>query len=137
MGDVVVFIAEAGPAHCPLTASVSQIVHLAVLFVGLVLVVLGCAQGLQRKSPAGSPSGTTQGADHATRLEEPGRILVDSLPSGPDSLVAVKGARMKAFEAAEVDPGMLLYTEPPPGTNMPVFTPPDSVDPEMIWRPRP
>ncbi len=44
---------------------------------------------------------------------------------------------MKAFEASEVDPGMLLYTEPPLGTNMPVFTPPDSVDPEMIWRPRP
>ena len=44
---------------------------------------------------------------------------------------------MKAFEAAEVDLGMLLYTDPPPGTNTPVFTPPDSVDPGMIWRPKP
>jgi hypothetical protein len=116
---------------------VSRIFLLAVLFVGLPLVVLGCAQGLQRNSPTGPSSGTVQEADPTARLGEPGRILVDSLPSGADSLAAAGGARMRAFGAAEVDPGMLLYTEPPPGTNTPVFTPPDSVDPGMIWRPRP
>lgn len=41
--------------------------------------------------------------------------------------------KRKAYEAAQVDPGILMYTEPPAKTEMPAHEPPEDVDPEMIW----
>jgi len=31
-----------------------------------------------------------------------------------------------------MDPGILMYVEPPAGTDMPIWEPPENVDPEMI-----
>ncbi len=58
---------------------------------------------------------------------------LDSLSQVPDSL-HLSHDTTDAFGAAEVDPGILMYTEPPPATSMPVYTPPDGVDPAMVWR---
>lgn len=37
-----------------------------------------------------------------------------------------------ARRAAQIDPEFLMYTEPPPGTEMPILESPKNVDPEMI-----
>jgi len=37
-----------------------------------------------------------------------------------------------ARRAARMDPGILMYVEPPAGTDMPIWEPPENVDPEMI-----
>lgn len=37
-----------------------------------------------------------------------------------------------ARQAARMDPGILIYTEPPAGTDTPIWEPPEHVDPEMI-----
>lgn len=49
---------------------------------------------------------------------------------GPD--LAEKWGEEEARQAARVDPGILIYTEPPAGTDMPILDPPEHVDPEMI-----
>jgi hypothetical protein len=51
----------------------------------------------------------------------------------PDSLLDAEWASYHdALEAARVDPGILHYVVPLPGTVMPTLTPRDSVDPTMI-----
>lgn len=137
LGDVVVFIAEAGLAHCPLTASASRIVQLAVFSLDWCLSCSAVRRGFRENPQLGLPQGPRRG--HITQLVLRSRAGSSSIRSrrAPIPLAAAKGARMKTFEATDVDPGRLPYTEPPPGTNTPVFIPPDNVDPEMIWHPRP
>lgn len=43
------------------------------------------------------------------------------------------GRRAHAHQAAWMDPGILHYMEPPAGTDMPTYSGPENVDPEMVW----
>ena len=110
---------------------------LVALLVGSSIGVLGCAQGLERGASAVSPLETGRSTDSTLRVVEPERPGFDSRPWADDSLRVLRDREHAALETAEVDPGILMYTEPPPGTSMPVYTPPDSVDPDMIWPPNP
>lgn len=113
----------------------SRLVPLPLLLLGSSVGLLGCAQGMEGVTPSSSAShpGTEQITDTRVRPVGGEHPSLDSLPWARDALGAPKRAKAKAFEAAEVDPGILMYTEPPPGTRTPVYTPPETVDPEMIW----
>ena len=80
---------------------------------------------------------TGRSTDSTLRVVEPERPGFDSRPWADDSPRVLRDREHAALETAEVDPGILMYTEPPPGTSMPVYIPPDSVDPDMIWPPKP
>ena len=54
----------------------------------------------------------------------------------PDTSFANAMSHREALEAARVDPGILHYAVPPPGTVMPHLMPSDSIDPGIIY-PRP
>lgn len=97
----------------------------------------GCSPGLA--------TGTSLRVVGSTMFEERKAepVATPSLPSlRVDSLLAPFSGqpdfeegtdrRAKAVRAARVDPGILRYVEPPAGTDMPVRTPPEHVDPEMI-----
>lgn len=114
----------------------SRLVSLAVLFLGSSIGLLGCAQGLESGSSASRVT-PVQRPDSASIRSEWQSDALDSLPWASDSVHSLQDPTNVAFGAAEVDPGILMYTEPPPGTRTPVYTPPDSVDPDMIWRPKP
>ena len=101
-----------------------------VLLVGLTIGLSACAHGLERSATV-SPSERRGATDSTALVPEPKRPAVGTQLVVPDSVHWARGHA--AREAAEVDPGMLLYTAPPPGTDMPIDTPPDSVDPDMIW----
>lgn len=62
---------------------------------------------------------------------------VDSSEFSPEHVARGESTEQRARRAARVDPGILWYTEPPSGTDMPTITPPKNVDPGMLWRPRP
>lgn len=49
-----------------------------------------------------------------------------------DSLEERFASDSAAVQAARVDPGILIYTDPPSGTDMPTLTLPENVDPEMV-----
>lgn len=114
----------------------NRLVSFAVLFLGSTIGLLGCAQGLESGSSV-SQATPVQRPDAANFRSEWEGAALDSLPWASDSLHVLQDTTNAAFGAAEVDPGILMYTEPPPGTSTPVYTPPDSVDPGMIWRPKP
>lgn len=116
----------------------SRLAPLAALLIVGSVVLFGCAQGVERTVPATPPSGTSpsktgQGPGPTDRLGQAGWATLDPLPLAADSLQLLQDTT-DAFGAAEVDPGILMYTEPPPGTTTPVYTPSDSVDPAMIRR---
>lgn len=74
-----------------------------------------------------------QSADSLARPDSPPPFLVPA-PSIPDSLLDAEWASYQdALEAAHVDPGILHYVVPPPGTKMPQLGSSDSADPAMIY----
>lgn len=86
--------------------------------------------GLEETTGAEPPVLRAERAEENPRI---GLLTVDSLrvpcACGADST----GEKRKAYQAAQVDPGILMYTEPPAGTEMPTHEPPEDVDPQMIW----
>lgn len=84
-----------------------------------------------------APSDLVDSRERDTKLRGGVPSLADTLSLPVAHGVRERWTERKAREAARVDPGILLYVEPPAGTSMPTITPPDRVDPGMIWRPRP
>ena len=106
-----------------------------------ILTLLGCAayatsgfaqepDGVEETTGAETTVLGAEGARENSGIEFP---TVDSLrvPCACDA-EATDGKR-EAYQAAQADPGILMYTEPPAGTEMPIHEPPEDVDPEMIW----
>lgn len=74
-----------------------------------------------------------QPADSLARPPSPPSFLVPA-PPVPDSLLDAEWASYQdALEAARIDPGILHYVVPPPGTKMPQLGASDSADPAMIY----
>lgn len=110
----------------------SRAAQLAVLLVGMSVVGLGCVQ----RGGLVTASTPEQRAPHM--VEDTIRLSQQEMSHGsstrlPDSLRARTKGTPDALEAARVDPGILLYAEPPPGTRMPIHMPPENMDSEMIW----
>lgn len=79
-----------------------------------------------------------QPADSLARPPSPPSFLVPAPPVPalpvPDSLLDAEWASYQnALAAARVDPGILHYVVPPPGTKMPQLGTSDSADPAMIY----
>lgn len=115
----------------------SRFALLASLIAGSALTLFGCAQGMSGASSSTSPLERRGYADTTIHYSSGEVAPVDSVPWAADSTRVPDGSKRAAFEAAAVDPGFLIYTEPPPGTDTTVYTPPEGVDPGMIWRPKP
>lgn len=117
----------------------SRIPPLVVVLAGLLWVLCGHAQDPKE---VGSPTiaGQTSHLPGDSKLGAPA-VPVDTpvVPfSGvPDSLGEWPWNDSSAARAARVDPGILIYTEPPAGTDMPILRPPEDVDPEMVWPGKP
>jgi hypothetical protein len=81
-----------------------------------------------------------QSADSLARPPSPPSFLVPA-PPVPDSLLDAEWASYQAewasyqnaLEAARIDPGILHYIVPPPGSKMPQLGASDSADPAMIY----
>lgn len=106
------------------------------LIAGLLVGAVGCAPEQGRFVSAPAP-GSQDKQPNATPLSPLPTHSSEVLPWAPDSLSKATQGRSKAFEAARIDPGILMYVEPPQGTEMPALEPPKHVDPEMIWPPDP
>lgn len=80
-----------------------------------------------------STASCAQSADSLARPPSPPSFLVPA-PPVPDSLLDAEWASYQnALEAARIDPGILHYVVPPPGTKMPQLGASDSADPAMIY----
>jgi len=83
--------------------------------------------------PLNSAPSCAQPADSLARPPSAPSFLVPA-PSVPDSLRDAEWASYQdALGAARVDPGILHYVVPPPGTKMPQLGTSDSTDPAMIY----
>lgn len=66
-----------------------------------------------------------------------GEAEIDTSSLGASPFEGGDRAERKARRAAWMDSGILMYVEPPEGTNMPTISPPENVDPEMVHPVRP
>lgn len=115
--------------------------------ISFLLLVNGVLWGLYRCTPQPEVEKPSTSADHIAHRVE-GEALGGAMTASvrvdtpvvpflgvPDSLGWgwPQGDSTAAVRAARVDPGMLVYTEPPAGTDMPTLEPSEPVDPEIIW----
>ena len=81
-------------------------------------------------------------AKEPSEVETPGEVektakvgieppVADTLVSPPAGGTDSTEGKKEAYDAARVDPGILMHREPPVGTEMPTHRPPEDVDPKM------
>jgi hypothetical protein len=121
--------------HIPPVSPMSRLVPIVVLLVGGSVGGLGCTQALGPAITSASAPDQRRKPDREStaRPDSPELSAAIPAPLAHDSLQGRANERAEALEAAQVDPGVLMYMEPPSGTNMPIQVPPKNVDPEMVW----
>jgi len=106
----------------------SRVIPLIVLL-GVSIGVLGCTQELGRVTASAQKPVPIKTA----RVGPPELPDAVRSPWARDFLREGEESRGEALRAAQIDPGILMYTDPPPGTDMPVYMPPKNVDPGIFW----
>lgn len=118
--------------------SIYEYLSVVLLCTGLFWGVYGCTHGAGavKTSTATVPTAHWREGEAVDGPRDPsGQVDTPVVPfSGrPDSLGGWPWPDSAAVRASRIDPGILIYTDPPSGTNMPTLEPPKHVDPEMIW----
>lgn len=112
-----------------------RLVPFVVLLVGSSVAVFSCAEEAGSVTPG--PSAPNQGRVQVLDTTgSPALREVPSLDASPwvrDSLGGTGGTKEGALGAAWIDPGILIYAEPPPGTDMLIYRSPPNVDPGIFW----
>lgn len=113
----------------------SSPLRLAAILAGTSLII-GCVAPALAQTPGAPDRQTTQLDLTMDNSAGNSFSLSDLLPGGdvfsPDSDGI---SRSEALDNAQVDPGILMYADPSEATEMPVFEPPEDIDPGILWQP--